>query len=235
MCDHTAAAGALDTQTNPHTAGQGPVTTTQKLLETGASAVQEFGPLRNVCAVLNAFHVYAESPGRAVEAQHYCAHVSADVRQCLIYDSPAANARLIGVEYMITPQLYATLDADERRLWHSHVFEVKSGMLVMPKPAASVMPDALWDAAETKEMREVVGLYGKTWHLWQVDRGDTLPLGKPQLMQSLLRETDGFEKLVDDRDRRFGTDRLRKKELRKDIESPAVHEDADQWDHSKQV
>jgi len=33
---------------------------------------------------------------------------------------------------MITPDLYATLDQKERRLWHSHVFEVKSGMLIMP-------------------------------------------------------------------------------------------------------
>lgn len=33
---------------------------------------------------------------------------------------------------MITPDLYATLDEKERRRWHSHVFEVKSGMLIMP-------------------------------------------------------------------------------------------------------
>ena len=84
-------------------------------------------------------------------------------------------------------------------------------------------------------MAEVVGLYGKTWHLWQVDRGDTLPLGTPQLMQSLLRETDGFKRVVRERDDRFGVDSERKRELRKDIPEPQVHPDADQWDHSKQV
>lgn len=57
-----------------------------------------------------------------------------DIRQCLIYDSPKPNARLIGVEYMVTPRLYETLPREERRLWHSHEFEVKSGMLVMPVP-----------------------------------------------------------------------------------------------------
>ncbi|KAI5854015.1 hypothetical protein BZA05DRAFT_395407 [Tricharina praecox] len=235
MCDHTPIPGAFDTQTNPSTAGRGPVTTEQKILETGASLVQEFLPTSNICAFLNAFHVYASDPSRAVEAQHYCAHVSSDVRQCIIYDSPLPNARLIGVEYMITPELYATLDSEERKLWHSHVFEVKSGMLIMPRPKGSLMPEMLWEKAETQEMREVVGLYGKTWHLWQVDRGDTLPLGRPMLMQSLLNETEGFKKLVKDRDERFGTDRERKRELRKDIRSPEVHEDADQWDHSKQV
>ena len=54
----------------------------------------------------------------------------------MLYDSPAKNARLIGVEYMISPRLFATLDAEEKRLWHSHVFEVKSGMLVMPQGLA---------------------------------------------------------------------------------------------------
>lgn len=58
---------------------------------------------------------------------------------------------------------------------HSHEFEVKSGMLVLPKPAG-IEPDE-WEKAEIAAMKEVVGLYGKTWHTWQVDRGDEVPLG----------------------------------------------------------
>lgn len=53
----------------------------------------------------------------------------------------------------------------------------------------STMPDALWETAETKEMEEVVGLYGKTFHFWQVDRGDIVPLGMPQLMLSLTDDS----------------------------------------------
>ena len=45
------------------------------------------------------------------------------VWQCLIYDTPFNPARLIGVEYMITPRLYETLDEQERKLWHSHDYE----------------------------------------------------------------------------------------------------------------
>lgn len=59
---------------------------------------------------------------------------------------------------MITPRIYATLDAEERQLWHSHVFEVKSGMLIMPAPQG--VPDQVWEVAENKEMEEVVELYG---------------------------------------------------------------------------
>lgn len=43
-----------------------------------------------------------------------------DVRQCLLYDSAAKNARLIGVEYMVTKEIYETLDPEEQKLWHSH-------------------------------------------------------------------------------------------------------------------
>jgi Protein of unknown function (DUF1264) len=125
------------------------------------------------------------------------------------------------VEYMITPRIYETLPEDERKLWHSHVFEVKSGMLIMPKPMG--IPDALWEKAEMAEMEEVVKLYGKTYHLWQVDRGDKVPLGEPKLMVSLTKETEGFKKLVGDRDKRLGNDYLKKREARAGIEEPEIH------------
>ncbi|KAI1344259.1 hypothetical protein F5Y15DRAFT_365973 [Xylariaceae sp. FL0016] len=196
-------------------------------LETGASLVQSFEPTKQLCAHLNAFHTYANEPGRHVEANHYCAHLTEDVRQCILYDSPGPNARLIGIEYMITPKLYETLPSEERKLWHSHVYEVKSGMLIMPGPTAPGVQQA-WEAAETQEMKHVIGLYGKVYHLWQTDRGDQLPLGEPNLMMSFTGDGQfDFEKVVGERDRRFGIDWRRKKDLRKDIHVPKIHEDAD--------
>jgi hypothetical protein len=49
----------------------------------------------------------------------------------LIYDAPTNPARLIGVEYMITPRLYEMLDREERKLWHSHDFEVGNSQLYL--------------------------------------------------------------------------------------------------------
>lgn len=188
--------------------------------------MQEFAPLSNVCAHLNAYHAYASDPSRFVESNHYCGHLNDEVRQCILYDSPERNARIIGIEYMITPRLYETLDPEERKLWHSHVFEVKSGMLIMPQPA---VPDAAWEVAENKEMEQVVHLYGKVYHLWQVDRGDKLPLGEPQLMTSYTAPDQlDFDKVLADRDRRFNTDYKRKREVRKYIDEPEIHPDADQ-------
>jgi hypothetical protein len=133
---------------------------------------------------------------------------------------------------MITPKLYETLDTDERRLWHSHVYEVKSGMLIMPQPA--LVPGAAWEAAETAEMEDVIVLYGKAYHLWQVDKGHKIPLGEPQLMTSFTQDEQfpEFEKAVEERDMRFGSEWKRKKMIREGIEVPEVHPDAD-WTWKK--
>ena len=203
-----------------------PTSAKEQVLHAGASMVQNFDPPKQLCAHLHAFHTYANKPGAAVEANHYCAHLNEDVRQCIIYDSPGPNARLIGIEYLIKPHLYEKLEPEERKLWHSHVFEVKSGMLMMPSPAA--VPNAAWELAETEEMKEVIGLYGKVYHLWQVDKGHELPLGEPQLMTSFTREGQfDVEKVVGERDHRFGVDSKQKAEKRKDIAEPQIHPDAD--------
>ncbi|KAF4976019.1 hypothetical protein FZEAL_7275 [Fusarium zealandicum] len=203
-----------------------PLSSTNQVLTAGAAVTQDFRPIKNICAHLNAFHAYADDPTRSVETNHYCAHLNDDVRQCLLYDSDEPTARLIGVEYMITPKLYETLPTEERKLWHSHVYEVKSGMLIMPNRS---VPEGAWQIAENMEMDQVVHLYGKVYHLWQTDRGDKLPLGPPKLMTSYTADGQfDFEKNVEDRDRRFGTDYRQKRQVRKDIPTPAIHEDADQ-------
>lgn len=59
---------------------------------------QNFAPVKRICAHLNAFHAYALDPKRdAVEANHYCAHLNDEVRQCILYDSPEQPARIIGI------------------------------------------------------------------------------------------------------------------------------------------
>ncbi|KAF2434096.1 DUF1264-domain-containing protein [Tothia fuscella] len=219
----------MDSVPTTNAAPGGPLTTKSKILETGASMTQNFAPIKNICAHLNAFHAFASEPSRApVESNHYCSHLNEDVRQCVLYDSPEPNARLIGIEYMISPRLYNTLPQEERRYWHSHVFEVKSGMLIMPTPTG--VPESVWEVAETKEMEDVIHIYGKIFQTWDVTKGDVLPLGEPQLMTSFTeggQMEGGFEKVVGERDGRMGSDWRRKKEVREEIEEPEIHGDAD--------
>lgn len=146
-----------------------------------------------------------------------------EVRQCIIYDGPEANARIIGIEYLISARLYEGLEPAERKLWHSHVFEVKSGMAIMPTPAG--VPDPLWELAENKEMEQLIWLYGKTYHFWQVDRGDKLPLGEPQLMMAFTEkvQSPNWKELLKDRDERYHVDSQAKSEKRKYMKEPEIH------------
>ncbi|CAG8075554.1 unnamed protein product [Penicillium salamii] len=205
-----------------------PRTVKSQVLETGASMIQDFTPIKQICAHLNAFHIYASDPTRCVEANHYCTHLTEDVRQCLIYDSPEKNARLLGVEYMVSPRIFSTLPEEERKLWHTHEFEVKSGMLIMPAPAG--VPNPVWEAAETAEMQDIAPIYGKTYHFWQVDRGDPVPMGPPQLMGSFtspesvkLAKPGGMDALLGERDGRFGVDYRQKAKKREGIEPVEKH------------
>lgn len=124
---------------------------------------------------------------RQIEAHHHCAHQNEEMLQCLIYDSPDADARLIGLEYVISETLFLTLPDDEKRLWHSHEYEVKSGLLFMPGVPGPI---------ERQDMEKLAKTYGKVFHFWQVDRKDNLPLGIPQLMMAFTREGQIYDDLV---------------------------------------
>lgn len=97
-------------------------------------------------------------------------------------------------------------------------------MLIMPGPEG--LPTGIWEEAETKEMEDVVGLYGKTYHFWQVDRGDKLPLGGPELMMSFTGEgqQEGLSELMGERDSRFKVSSKQKSDKRAYIEEPEIHE-----------
>ncbi|KAI9195845.1 hypothetical protein LWI28_018682 [Acer negundo] len=165
------------------------------IVETTTAAIQGFGPTNKIHQHLCAFHFYSDDMSRQVEAHHYCGHQNEEMRQCLIYNSPEADARLIGVEYIISEKLYMTLPDEEKPLWHSHEYEVKSGVLFMPG-----IPGAI----QRKDLEKVCKTYGKTIHFWQVDKGDNLPLGIPQIMMPLTRDGQLYPNLAQDVEKRHG-------------------------------
>jgi hypothetical protein len=90
----------------------------------------------------------------------------------------APDARLIGIEYTISEERFRGLPDDEKRLWHSHHYEVKSGTLAAP---------GIPDLAEHAYFSDLVTTYGKTFHTWQYDRDD-FPYGIPQLMMGFTQD-----------------------------------------------
>lgn len=96
---------------------------------------------------------------RQLIAQHYCAHLSDEVLQCVLYDSEKKDARLIGVEYIVSAKIFESLPADEKKFWHSHNYEVKSGVLTAPgaPEAAEKRPDESPDRHLRQNLAYVAG------------------------------------------------------------------------------
>lgn len=192
------------------------------LLGQGAKLLQSLKPINKIHAHLCAFHFYAHDMKRQVEAHHYCTHYNQDMRQCLIYDSPEKNARLIGVEYIVSEKLFQGLPDEEKKFWHTHEYEVKGGILFMP---------GVPQAAEHKELEEVAKTYGKVFHFWQYDRGDTLPLGLPQLMMAFTEDGQLNPNLAKSVEDKFGVSFQKHAESRKHMTGPSmgIHPLANPW------
>ena len=196
-----------------------------RVLDMASGLVQPKYPLDAMSTYLNGFHMYADEMGRQVEASHFCIHLQHDLHQCVIFDRNAPDARLIGIEYIVSEERFRELPVEEKRLWHSHHYEVKSGMLVAP---------GVPDMAEKAYFQDLVTTYGKTFHTWQYDCDD-FPYGAPQLMMALTDDGQADAELVRDRDSRLGVSTARKRHSRADITTPAVAAGANSWESGRTV
>jgi hypothetical protein len=197
-----------------------------KVLEAGAAMLQRAPPLNALDMYLDGFHFYNGHMEGQMESHHYCSALNEEVNQCVIFDGNGSDAKLMGVEYIISAKLFATLPAAEKSLWHSHAYEVTSGELVAP---------GIPDVAEHALMEKLAGTYGKTFHTWHTDQDKALPLGVPQLMMGFTRDGQIDEAMLRARDRRLGVDTAANRQRRADIRPPPVLEGADAWQQGKVV
>lgn len=194
-------------------------------LEAGARLLQRRDPLRAFNTYLNGFHFYAGDQGRQMEAHHYCTSLNEDVIQCVIFDGNTRDARLIGVEYIISAALFGTLDPEEQQLWHSHAYEVTGGSLAAP----GIPP-----AAEDLLMRRVMNTYGKVFHTWDT-ASDALPVGVPQLMMAFTADGQLRPELVADRDRRLGISHMDNRRRRSSFRPAPPAPGADSWQDGRVI
>lgn len=195
-----------------------------------ASAMTTFKPINAIHQHLCAFHEYSQDRTRHLEAHHYCTHLTHEFHQCIIYDSDQPNAKLIGIEYIVSEKIFDSLPAEEKRYWHSHKYEVESGYLQMQ--ANSLVPGAVTDLAEQPAILEIHKTYGKTIHTWPVDISPDLPLGPPNLMVSYTGEGQGPPpEMIKARDEKCGMDTQAKRKLRASyLPEYEVRAEADQWE-----
>jgi hypothetical protein len=186
----------------------------------------DLAPIGAIHAHVCGIHFYSGNMKRQIIAQHYCAHWTDEVLQCVLYDSEKKDARLIGVEYIVSAKIFESLRAEEKKLWHSHNYEVKSGVLTAPGAP---------EDAENDLMKVLIGTYGKTWHMWQVDRGDKLPLGIPQLMMAFTKDGQLDAKIAAEREKLYPTSVAAKKAARADIPDVKLDPGADGWQKGSAV
>jgi hypothetical protein len=179
-------------------------------LSSGAQACEVKGtPLESMHLHLCAFHVAKDDPSFQLEAHHYCMPLRDDGKlfQCIVTDSNKPGAKILGVEYIVTDDLYRGFSTAEKVLWHPHDYEVTSGLLLAPK---------LSEEQENKFMAVVRQTWGKTFHTWP-DPSTAVPLGQPRLMWAFTKDGELREELLMKRDKDLGisTEKIKKRRVGK--------------------
>lgn len=215
-----ASCGGNNTPSNVGTPGD-EKTPKDRLLETGADILQNKSPLEHFNTYLDGFHFYNGNSGAQMEAHHYVQQLNKDVHQAIIFDGNGKDAKIMGIEYIISESLFNELTDEEKKLWHSHQYEVKSGTLIAP---------GLPQAAEHELMEKLVSTYGKTIHTWHTDQERSLPVGSPMIMMGFTKDGQIHPHLVKERDKRFGVSTSEIREQRKDIVAPPVATGANAWE-----
>ncbi len=160
-------------------------------------------PLQSIHAHFCGIHVAKNNPKIQIVAQHYCGPRSEEMHQCLLFDSYEKNAKLLGVEYIVSDRIYQDLSDTEKQYWHPHTYEVLAGGLVAP---------GMSEGDELKFMKAIISTWGKTWHTWP-DPTTDVPLGEPLLMWALTGDGQSDESVIAKRDEllRMSTPEVRRK------------------------
>lgn len=128
---------------------------------------------------LNSFHFSSGNLTKAMAVDHYCQNVNDDIIQCILYDGNATGSRMVGIEYIISSGVFSSFAPEEKKLWHSHAYEVKSGQAIAPE----------LDEQQSLALAErLVSTYGKTFHTWDTTLNQQAPIGIPELMMAFTAD-----------------------------------------------
>ncbi|KAG7532569.1 Oil body-associated protein-like [Arabidopsis thaliana x Arabidopsis arenosa] len=202
-----------------------PKTMKTVMIDKGAAMMQSLKPIKQMSLHLCSFACYGHDPSRQIEVNFYVHRLNQDFLQCAVYDCDSSKPHLIGIEYIVSERLFENLAPEEQKLWHSHDYEIQTGLLITPR-----VPELVAKA----ELQNIAKTYGKFWCTWQTDRGDKLPLGAPSVMMSPQDVNMGKIKpgLLKKRDDEYGISTESLKTSRVGIMGPEKKNPmADYWVH----
>lgn len=122
-------------------------------------------------------HLLKSNPAQSRVAYHFCKTVNSGLNQCVLYDGTGPDARLIGIEYLVSDAVYQSMPEEEKAYWHDHKFEVDDGLLKSLTQSGE---------EERETLTQVRTMWGKVYHTW-VD-GDAYPRGPARLFWSVTGE-----------------------------------------------
>jgi hypothetical protein len=100
--------GGNNTASNVNTE-RSPKTGTDQLFDSGTAVLQAKTPLKRFNAYLDGFHFYSGNIQAQMEAHHYVSQLNDDIYQAAIFDGNGPDAKIMGVEYIISARLFSTL------------------------------------------------------------------------------------------------------------------------------
>jgi len=159
------------------TSGPLPLRTDERAADGHAAPAGVKAPIAEVLHCPLAFagvHLLKEIPERSAVAFHFCKPLNDDISQCVLYDGTGPDARLIGIEYLVSDAVYQKMPSDEKAYWHDHKYEVDAGLLRSLTQSGD---------EEKATLAKVRTIWGKIYHTWV--SGQAYPRGPARLFWSV--------------------------------------------------
>lgn len=106
-----------------------------------------------------------------VPVHHWCKTINAQLIECLLFDSDKANANLIGIETIVTKDVWETFSEQQKKEWHDHATEIIE--------AEATLPDTPPEEA-AKIVEFLKGTRGRVAYIWNFPK-DNYPVARPFL------------------------------------------------------
>lgn len=102
---------------------------------------------------------------------HWCKTINPDLIECLLFDSDKADAKLVGIETIVTKKVWENFDDAQKNEWHDHATEIIEAETTLPD-----MPSE--KAAQLVEFLK--GTRGRIVYIWNFLK-ESYPVTRPFL------------------------------------------------------